>query len=177
MVTAAFLLLSLTACGTNEGEAQNEAEPVGAIEETVHLDQVDEEIVGENETQPVLSDYMQVKEAMVSDNYVLAKQAAADMLTSLKGSAYEEELEANVEELVGAQDIEGQRKAFEQLSGQLYQLAKNKELTGQTLYWQHCPMAMENSGASWLSFEKQVQNPYMGQQMPKCGRVQETLNN
>lgn len=178
VITAAFLLLSAVACG-NSGEEneQNETETIGAVDESVRLDQVGEEAGEVGEVQPILTDYMEVKKALVSDNYVLVKQAAADMLNSLEGSGYGQDLETSVEELAVAKDIQAQRKAFAQVSQQLFQLVQNKEISGPTLYWKHCPMAMNNQGANWLSFEKQIQNPYMGQRMPGCGSVKETLSN
>jgi hypothetical protein len=46
----------------------------------------------------------------------------------------------------------------------------------ETMYWNHCPMAMGGDGANWLSINEKISNPYMGQKMPGCGSVQETLN-
>ena len=34
-----------------------------------------------------------------------------------------------------------------------------------------CPMAFDNSGASWLSQKNEVLNPYFGASMLKCGEV------
>ena len=45
----------------------------------------------------------------------------------------------------------------------------------ETVYLQHCPMADDNNGASWLSKEKEIRNPYFGARMLKCGSVEEVI--
>jgi hypothetical protein len=181
MLTAAFLLLFAAACGSGgEENAQNETgamEVAGEVDEGVHHDGIEEGTMQAGEMQPFLSDYMEVKDALVNDNYEQVKQAVSDMRGSLEGSEFSDELDAGIQALANAPDIEAQRQAFAQLSQQLYQVVQNNDVTDKALYWQHCPMAMNNAGANWLSFEKQVQNPFMGQRMPGCGSVQETLNN
>jgi hypothetical protein len=123
--------------------------------------------------------YMDIKNALVNDNYEQVKQAASQFQKSLADSKLSEEqrnqLKNNAAQLADAQDIEAQRQAFAQLSQQLYQTVKNQDVTDKPLYWQHCPMAMNNQGANWLSYEEQVRNPFMGQRMPGCGSVEETL--
>jgi Cu(I)/Ag(I) efflux system membrane fusion protein len=44
-----------------------------------------------------------------------------------------------------------------------------------TVYVQFCPMADGNKGASWLSFENKVLNPYFGEKMLSCGSVIQTI--
>jgi hypothetical protein len=36
-------------------------------------------------------------------------------------------------------------------------------------------MAFNNTGAYWLSSDKQVQNPYFGDKMMRCGRVDNAI--
>ena len=47
---------------------------------------------------------------------------------------------------------------------------------GKTVYYQFCPMAINNKGAYWLSELKSIRNPYFGEQMMNCGETKETLN-
>ena len=47
---------------------------------------------------------------------------------------------------------------------------------GQPIYHDHCPMYNENKGgAMWLSETKEIKNPYLGSEMPKCGTVEEGI--
>jgi hypothetical protein len=127
-----------------------------------------------------MQDYVDIRDALVNDNYEKVKQAASGMQNSLEESKLKKEqrtkLKSNLSQLTEAKEIDAQRKAFSQLSQQLYQVVQKNDVTDKALYWQHCPMAMGNQGANWLSYEEQVRNPYMGQRMPGCGSVQETIN-
>ena len=39
----------------------------------------------------------------------------------------------------------------------------------------HCPMAFDNEGANWLAENKDINNPYFGAKMLKCGEITETV--
>jgi len=43
------------------------------------------------------------------------------------------------------------------------------------VYVQHCPMAFNDRGADWLAYEDQILNPYFGDQMLRCGVVQDSI--
>ena len=177
------MIIGLAACNDGGNKAEDDAvavdgvaepgpTPVGAIEDgTLGL-----------EAPVYLQEYMDIKNALVSDNYEQAKQAAADFRNALDGAdtklseAQKADLKQSASKLAQAKDIATLREQFSALSRQLYQLVQANDLTNQTLYWQHCPMAMNGKGANWLSMEEKVKNPYMGQKMPGCGSVQETLN-
>lgn len=45
----------------------------------------------------------------------------------------------------------------------------------ETLYLQHCPMANNAKGASWLSAEQEIRNPYFGAAMLRCGEIIEVI--
>lgn len=72
-------------------------------------------------------------------------------------------------------DIEAQRKAFAYLSAHLTEAVKAFGISGLTVYQQHCPMAMDNQGADWLSTDEKIRNPYFGDAMLSCGSVVDTL--
>lgn len=62
-----------------------------------------------------------------------------------------------------------------QLSATLIGLVKTFQLVDETLYVLHCPMAKTNEGTDWLSLSSEIQNPYFGAKMLKCGEVKNTL--
>jgi len=47
---------------------------------------------------------------------------------------------------------------------------------GKTVYLEYCPMADDNNGGFWLSYDKKINNPYFGKAMSTCGEVTETFN-
>lgn len=72
--------------------------------------------------------------------------------------------------------LDTQRLQFKSLSTLMVRLTEAYG-SKQTLYVQHCPMAMDNSGANWLSNFAEVRNPYFGDLMLTCGKVVKTIGN
>jgi len=60
------------------------------------------------------------------------------------------------------------------VSKSIYDLMKVSSLES-PIYFQHCPMANDGKGADWLSKDKDIKNPYYGNQMLTCGKTVETL--
>src|SRR5690606_12302343 len=90
-------------------------------------------------------------------------------------SSYERLIE-NAQHIVSANAVDKQREVFAALSTDIYRLAKVSTLA-QPLYYQHCPMYSGGKGASWLSKEEGILNPYYGKSMLECGSLQEKINN
>jgi len=78
--------------------------------------------------------------------------------------------------LLDAPDLESLRKAFDALSGLLADQIRASGDQAGNVFRVHCPMAFESAGASWLSPESTVLNPYFGEKMLRCGSVKETLS-
>ncbi len=62
------------------------------------------------------------------------------------------------------------------LSADIIALMKHTDVNSGNLYVQHCPMANEGEGGYWLAAEKEVRNPYYGDEMLNCGAVKETIS-
>ena len=77
--------------------------------------------------------------------------------------------------IVNASDIEVQRAAYEDLSKQMMEKVKATGVENGELYVQFCPMAFNDKGASWLSSNKEIRNPYFGEKMMSCGETRETI--
>jgi hypothetical protein len=160
MFMMAVLALMMAACGKTE-KASTEEQAQTATTET-------------NESlKVVLTGYFDVKNALVNDDAVKAKEAASALAAST--GDYAGKLNESLNAIASTDDIEAQRVAFETLSMNLYDVAKEGG-AGITIYKQYCPMAFDDKGAFWLSSEKQVLNPYFGASMLRCGSVKETIN-
>ena len=119
--------------------------------------------------------YVHLKDALVASKPDEAKKGAAELskaLTDAKGSAASIELAAK---LANTSELEEQRKLFSTLSNEMATLVKGGKLSMGMLYLEYCPMANGNTGAYWLSNEKEIKNPYFGDKMLKCGSVKETI--
>jgi uncharacterized protein DUF3347 len=71
--------------------------------------------------------------------------------------------------------IDGKRSYFSHISEIVYCTVKSFDLKGMELYTIYCPMAFDKKGAYWVNENKQIQNPYFGNEMPDCGKIEEIL--
>jgi membrane fusion protein, copper/silver efflux system len=111
-----------------------------------------------------------LKKAFDKTSMSLFTGAAHDHWMNHSGAAV-----AELNKITAAKDVETARKHFKPLSAQMVALAKAFGPFEETVYVQHCPMADGNTGADWLSLDKQILNPYFGDKMLKCGKVTETI--
>ncbi len=138
-----------------------------------------------NKKEPIFKDlamgtaynhYIHLKEALVASQPNEAREAAVKLQESLATSEGGAAAEAESGKVALASNLVGQRKAFASLSREMTALVKASTLTMGEIYLEYCPMANENTGAYWLSSEKEIKNPYFGDKMLKCGSVKETIN-
>ncbi len=137
-----------------------------------------------------LSDkYLLLKDAFVATNSESAKQAAKSFLEELenvnmvlvKGEAHQywmdqlASFKGHGKKIIESNDVEKQRQQFEFLSDAMINsiTAFGSE---KKLFVQFCPMAFDNKGADWISDVSEIQNPYFGDKMMKCGLVTDTLS-
>jgi hypothetical protein len=105
----------------------------------------------------------------------LAAAAPLDEVARAPWSRADALLARALEALAAADDLEGQRGAFETLAGAITALAEAYGPALEHVWEVHCPMAFER-GASWLQDGPGVENPYMGDAMPRCGSVTRELH-
>jgi len=65
--------------------------------------------------------------------------------------------------------------SFSKASDNLYTLVQKAQLKNANIYQQHCPMALNEKGANWLSNESEIKNPYFGKKMLECGDITDSL--
>ena len=139
-------------------------------------------------TTPVIDAYIQIKNALTTDNKneaakggtaLVAALSKFDMsnLTGETHKEYMEILESAKEqaEHIVKSPIDHQREHFEVLSTDINDLVALLG-TEKTLYQDFCPMANNGKGAIWLSEVEEIKNPYMGIKMPTCGTIQKQIN-
>ncbi|MCS4224244.1 DUF3347 domain-containing protein [Sphingobacterium sp. BIGb0165] len=138
--------------------------------------------------QPIYDQYFQLKDALVaSDHKTVATGAAklSSLLTTLKSTdltsaeqqawkAQANAITQHTKALQEAKDLAKQRVAFVSLSEEVYKLAKSSK-PALPVYQQKCPMFNGGKGATWLSLNKDVKNPYYGAQMLTCGSTIQTI--
>ena len=137
-----------------------------------------------------LDNYFSLNYALINDDLDAAKKVAATFAGTTKNfdsaKLNTEQLDfyhmqsSNLNMALGnlgtSTDIEAARTELATISESMYALVKAFHPYDSPLYYQYCPMARDNKGANWISAKKEIENPYMGQMMPACGKTQETIN-
>jgi len=139
--------------------------------------------------QELLQQYINLKNALVESDPEAAAEAAARFveyldevdMTLLEGQPHMywmdqmRAMQQHAKSIAESQDVEEQRKQFGFLSDLLIKTVEAFGTARAELYVQHCPMAFDDAGADWLSYEDEVLNPYFGDRMLKCGTVERNL--
>ena len=141
----------------------------------------------------IVTNYYTLKNAMTATNAADATNAAAklaaatdtlqsflqkDSLNSAMSKPYLDTI--IIQSLLTASfndpSCEKQRIVFGTISSAMYGLLKKTEIRNAKIYHEMCPMAFNDKGATWLSSESDIKNPYFGKKMLECGEVTDTLN-
>jgi len=159
-VLALGLVVVFAACSPSKTKENNAATEVAKTES--------------KEVTTAISDYMSLKDALVQTDASSARIAAEKLVNSAMVENWNSEIITAVRTIASSEEVEVQRTAFKTVNDGLIEALKaNKAEDG--IYVQYCPMAFDNSGASWLSLSDHIKNPYFGDAMLTCGKVTEKL--
>ena len=116
--------------------------------------------------------YLEIKMALTNSDAEQAQEIADSM-----AETFDEELtvlKALAIEIAETDDIEAQREIFAELTEEIGPLFEDA-LSAGSIYKKLCPMAFDNKGAYWYADVKEITNPYLGEEMLKCGSIVETI--
>lgn len=134
---------------------------------------------------PVLKDYMAVKNELVKDNLDGVGKNTERLITDINNFDYDKvadehkdftkSIMSDAKEIAmkidSGQNLEEKRKHFYYLSEIMTKYVMTVG-TKEPIYEQYCPMYNNDRGATWLSLNEEIRNPYFGSKMLKCGTVQ-----
>ncbi len=138
----------------------------------------------------LFENYTSIQNALTKDNSEAAKKGGNQFLNSIKNidmkllknseahthwMQLEKELKSSATSIVQTSDIKLQREHFIHLSAHLINAIKTFGIN-QKVYVGFCPMANNNVGAYWLTYEKEIHNPYFGAEMIDCGSITDEIN-
>ena len=200
IVAIAFITLTAVSCKDNAKE-QNSTDgnhsEMGADEDHSMMDHDNGDghhdgdkkemaMNGDGNSQAVLNDYFNLKDALVADDNTKAKELGAVIAISfgnLDVSNYTDAQKTDLKDIIedavehaehiSESDINHQREHFKILSKDVIDMVAIAG-TKNTLYQQFCPMY--DGGSAWLSMSKDIKNPYYGSKMLDCGEVQKEIN-
>jgi hypothetical protein len=172
----AGMSMSFVACSQSKTEesGHSDHQHEAAADEKVSTEEMS---VSKEQSQNILTAYLEVKDALVKTNGEAASAAAAKLVETL-GDIQDKliaDIRFDAEHIEETKTASHQRDHFNSLSDNVYTLIKSTQGNNDEIYRQYCPMAFSNKGAFWLSAEKEVNNPYFGDMMLHCGSVKETL--
>lgn len=107
----------------------------------------------------------------------LGKTVSAVPMEALSGDAHKAwmadktDIDAGLADMAKAKDLEGVRKGFKPFSKGLIQALAHLGAAKGPYFEIYCPMAFDGQGATWISPDKTVKNPYLGPEMGDCGEV------
>ncbi len=192
VVTYGSFTIDAAAQLNNQSSMMNRKVLVEGIDPSTHLPDYTEStpLTFKEQLFNLASSYLTLKDALVATDSDESKNAANQVLTRLEkvdmslidGEAHNYWMEqhrgiqAHSKKITTSADIVEQRNQFDFLSQALIKSIKVFGIGEDTLYVQHCPMANNDEGADWLSSEKEIRNPYFGDQMLTCGLVKDTID-
>jgi Protein of unknown function (DUF3347). len=188
LLFAAFCCLSLWACNTATDKAKLPTKAVGQAQSKLGNPLTAEAV-------SLLHEYYNLKDALIEglpNDADMAAQKATSIIASLKTRmsnntsdtagisrmASLDTMQIGLSQILTYKDetCEIKRVHFEKVSNGIIQFVKTIELKDSlTIYFQYCPMALNDKGAYWLSNSAEVRNPYFGKKMLECGEVVETI--
>jgi len=183
ILTAITGTLSLYSCKENK-EKKDDPQPMqnemhegemgSQMKDEIGMDQTTAEFI-DLATAAVYNHYIAIKTALVQTDAELAHYHAKQMIAELENTEANTEIVTAARKLATSTDVNVQREAFSELTKSMDAILEGTLKSGE-IYKQYCPMAFEGKGDFWYSNSKEIKNPYFGDKMLKCGRVEATIN-
>jgi Cu(I)/Ag(I) efflux system membrane fusion protein len=181
--------LFLFACNSNEKKSQTGADEQQLVAKVASYSEA-----FDASFENVLNRYYALRDALVASDTAAANREAASLVQSVHdlkldelkaidtsniviptAQTYTGSISSESEGLLGEADIENKRRAFQMISGNLFDLTRTVRYGKEKVYLLHCPMAFNDAGADWLSSTTEIKNPYFGSKMLTCGAVKDSV--
>lgn len=179
VIVPVLLVILLAACSGNNTGKSNKAQ------DTTHHDQMAMETttvpaadvkLKDDKLNAIYQYYVHLTTALTKGDVAEAKIASNAIEIGAKEIEGAGIVAANASTIMATSDLEAQRTAYATLSNAFIALIKKSGVSSGELYIDFCPMAINDKGAFWLSANKEIKNPYLGEEMMTCGEVKETLH-
>ena len=170
LIFFAITAFAVSSCKDSSKQAEPEVVTVDNAEPKTYEIAKTEAEFNDPKVEAVFEQYLQIEAALVNTDASKTAAAASKLQEMLKEMNADEATQTAVAAMAGSEDIKMQRENFETLSTGLEKMLTGALKSG-TLYKQYCPMAFNNKGAYWISSSEDILNPYFGDKMLKCGRV------
>lgn len=119
--------------------------------------------------------YIALKNALVASASEQVSPHADKLMASLDPLEGVGDLKKWALQVKAAKTLSAQREAFAGLSARMVAHLEKAPLRKGKVFVQFCPMARGGKGATWLACKRQINNPYFGDKMLRCGSVKKTF--
>lgn len=189
MYFVAILAVLFSACKNDvKKEEANEAIVTEMNDKTEETSNDTSDAQDNSATSEIIDGYLALKNALVDTDSKKAADAGTTLLAAFSSfdmaslstadhKEYMEIAENAIEqtEHIVESPMDHQREHFEILSNDISDLIALLG-TDKTLYQDFCPMYNKNKGGMWISETKNIRNPYFGDKMMTCGKMQKQIN-
>ena len=173
IITSIFLALILcSSCGNDTKKQEQELETItiNTSEKKQYTAATTEVKFNDPKVADVYQGYINLKTALVNSDRTATATASSELMTSLTDIGVDEAIFNAAQTIAESEDIEQQRKAFVTITESVEKMLDGAIESG-VIYKQFCPMAFNFEGGFWLSNSKKIYNPYFGDKMLRCGKV------
>ncbi len=169
---SAIVVISISSCKENTTENEPEVVTIDNSnkEKSSYEIAATEAEFNDPKVEAAFNKYLDVQEALVNTDASQTASETSELELILSELNPNKTMMQAVANMVASKDIEVQRENFEIVNTEMETML-NGALKSGTLYKQFCPMAFKNKGAYWISSSKKILNPYFGDKMLACGRV------
>jgi Cu(I)/Ag(I) efflux system membrane fusion protein len=136
-----------------------------------------------------LESYFSLKDALVQSDSLTSQKIAEKLSQQLrsipptledpdrrkKWAVHQSKATDAADQISKTNQLKEQRKAFADVSNAFIYWFRHFNIKYEAVYMQYCPMAFDFSGANWISKQEEIRNPYFGDEMLKCGTVEEVF--
>lgn len=173
-LTLAFFL---TNCGNNGNKVADKGkDSTSSSQALIPRRQASERIaIKDDNLNAIYQHYLHLSNALTEGNVADAKISSNAIEAGAREMPGGHLIAASAAKITTASNIEVQRSAYSSLSNEMIALIKKSGLNKGEIYVEYCPMAFNDKGGYWLSSNKEIRNPYFGDQMLTCGEVKEAI--
>jgi predicted negative regulator of RcsB-dependent stress response len=172
ILLAAVATFSFISCtnSTKKTEKEYEIVTVDVTEKQTYIAANTEVKFKDPKVATVYQSYINLKTALVNSNANSTADEAGHLKTAFANAGADEEVLLASQSIAGFTDVEMQRDGFVKITEAVEKMLEGAIESG-VVYKQYCPMAFDFKGGYWLSNSNEINNPYFGDKMLRCGKV------
>lgn len=167
--------LFLFSCKNQTNANQPEIKTAPVASELISEGKIQEVTFKSKGTSKVFYYYIKLKDALVNTDASLTSKVSSMFKEVVISIDNQENIVTALEQMSTSSDIQFQREKFVIVTAGVEKILEDNVAKG-VFYKQYCPMAFNNMGGYWLSNSKEIRNPFFGDKMLKCGRIDKEIN-